>query len=114
MVQILERLKEELAIGSRRWRLRAKYHCTHLDMSRHLAIVVGAEGEGLRRLVKKNSDFLVKIPMAGRVSSLNVAVATGIVLFELNRRRDAKIEPVQAHRVNRRELPNMAEVSMTI
>ena len=54
-----------------------------LDVNRHLAIVVGAEGEGLRRLVKKSADFLVKIPMAGRVASLNVAVATGIVLFEI-------------------------------
>ncbi len=41
--------------------------------------MVGAEGEGLRRLVKEKADFLVKIPMSGRVSSLNVAVATAIV-----------------------------------
>jgi 23S rRNA (guanosine2251-2'-O)-methyltransferase len=60
-----------------------------LDANRRLAIVVGAEGEGLRRLVKERADFLVSIPMAGRVSSLNVAVATAIVLFELNRRRAA-------------------------
>jgi 23S rRNA (guanosine2251-2'-O)-methyltransferase len=60
-----------------------------LDVSRRLAIVVGAEGEGLRRLVKERADFLVKIPMSGRVSSLNVAVATGIVLFEIGRHRAA-------------------------
>jgi 23S rRNA (guanosine2251-2'-O)-methyltransferase len=60
-----------------------------IDVSRHLAIVVGAEGEGLRRLVKERADFLVRIPMSGRVSSLNVAVATGIVLFEINRHRAA-------------------------
>jgi 23S rRNA (guanosine2251-2'-O)-methyltransferase len=60
-----------------------------LDVNRRLAIVIGAEGEGLRRLVKERADFLVSIPMAGRVSSLNVAVATGIVLFEVNRRRAA-------------------------
>ncbi len=60
-----------------------------LDANRHLAIVLGAEGEGLRRLVKEKADFLVKIPMAGQVASLNVAVATGIVLFEINRRRAA-------------------------
>jgi 23S rRNA (guanosine2251-2'-O)-methyltransferase len=58
-----------------------------LDVNRRLAIVVGAEGEGLRRLVKERADFVVSIPMAGKVSSLNVAVATGIVLFEINRRR---------------------------
>jgi 23S rRNA (guanosine2251-2'-O)-methyltransferase len=60
-----------------------------LDVTRHLAIVVGAEGEGLRRLVKEKADFLVRVPMLGRVSSLNVAVATGIVLFEINRHRAA-------------------------
>ncbi len=60
-----------------------------LDVNRRLAIVVGAEGEGLRRLVKERADFVVNIPMAGRVSSLNVAVATAIVLFEINRRRTA-------------------------
>jgi 23S rRNA (guanosine2251-2'-O)-methyltransferase len=60
-----------------------------LDVSRRLAVVVGAEGEGLRRLVKEKADFMVKIPMSGRVSSLNVAVATGIVLFEINRHRAA-------------------------
>ncbi len=58
-----------------------------LDVSRRLAIVVGAEGEGLRRLVKEKADFLVKIPMLGRVASLNVSVATAIVLFEINRHR---------------------------
>ncbi|HEV3109454.1 MAG TPA: 23S rRNA (guanosine(2251)-2'-O)-methyltransferase RlmB [Candidatus Binataceae bacterium] len=63
-----------------------------LDVSRPLVVVVGAEGEGLRRLVKEKADFLIKIPMAGRVSSLNVAVATGIVLFEINRHR-ATIQP---------------------
>ena len=60
-----------------------------LDVNRRLAIVIGAEGEGLRRLVKEKADFLVKIPMAGRVASLNVAVATGIVLFEISRHRAA-------------------------
>jgi 23S rRNA (guanosine2251-2'-O)-methyltransferase len=60
-----------------------------LDVGRPLAVVVGAEGEGLRRLVKEKADFLIKIPMRGRVSSLNVAVATGIVLFEINRHRAA-------------------------
>ena len=60
-----------------------------LDVSRSLAVVVGAEGEGLRRLVKEKADFRIKIPMLGRVSSLNVSVATGIVLFEIKRHRAA-------------------------
>jgi 23S rRNA (guanosine2251-2'-O)-methyltransferase len=58
-----------------------------LDVSRHLAFVVGAEGEGLRRLVKERADFLVRIPMLGRIASLNVSVASAIVLFEINRHR---------------------------
>jgi 23S rRNA (guanosine2251-2'-O)-methyltransferase len=44
-------------------------------------IVMGAEGKGLHELVKKNCDALVRIPMAGKIASLNVSVATGIVLF---------------------------------
>lgn len=52
-----------------------------------LAIAMGAEGSGLRRLTKECCDFLAKIPMAGSVSSLNVSVATGVFLFEAVRQR---------------------------
>lgn len=52
-----------------------------------LAIVMGAEGTGMRRLTRENCDQLVKIPMAGAVSSLNVSVATGVILFEAVRQR---------------------------
>lgn len=51
------------------------------------ALVLGAEGRGLHEHVKKHCDFLVRIPMSGAVSSLNVSVAAGIVLFEWRRRR---------------------------
>jgi 23S rRNA (guanosine2251-2'-O)-methyltransferase len=58
-----------------------------LDTGRPLAIVVGAEGEGVRELVKKRADFVVAIPMRGRVGSLNVSVAAAVALFEIARRR---------------------------
>ena len=59
-----------------------------IDFSVPSAIVVGAEGSGLRRLVREKCDFTARIPMRGHVSSLNVSVATGIVLFEAVRQRD--------------------------
>jgi 23S rRNA (guanosine2251-2'-O)-methyltransferase len=60
-----------------------------IDFSVPSAIVVGAEGTGLRRLVREKCDFTARIPMHGHVSSLNVSVATGIVLFEAVRQRAA-------------------------
>jgi len=55
-----------------------------------LAIVMGAEGDGMRRLTRETCDDLIKIPMAGSVSSLNVSVASGVCLFEAVRQRLAK------------------------
>ncbi|TQV73010.1 23S rRNA (guanosine(2251)-2'-O)-methyltransferase RlmB [Aliikangiella marina] len=51
------------------------------------ALVMGAEGTGMRRLTRENCDQLIKIPMAGTVSSLNVSVATGVCLFEMIRQK---------------------------
>jgi 23S rRNA (guanosine2251-2'-O)-methyltransferase len=52
-----------------------------------LALVVGGEDKGLGRLVKEKCDLLIKLPMAGRVNSLNASVAAALVLFEAVRRR---------------------------
>jgi len=58
-----------------------------VTLSGAMALVMGAEGKGMRRLTRENCDQLVKLPMAGNVSSLNVSVATGICLFEIVRQR---------------------------
>lgn len=61
-----------------------------VDYTLPTALVVGSEGDGLRRLTKDRCDRLVKIPMAGAVESLNVSVATGVALFEAARQRRLK------------------------
>lgn len=60
---------------------------TDWDWTRPSALVLGGEGSGLHRLVAENCDVLVKIPMYGRIESLNVSVAAGVILFEARRQR---------------------------
>jgi 23S rRNA (guanosine2251-2'-O)-methyltransferase len=58
-----------------------------LDLKGPLALVLGAEEKGMRRLTEENCDFLAKIPMAGKVECLNVSVSAGVCLFEAVRQR---------------------------
>ena len=60
---------------------------TEVDYKGPVAIVVGSEGKGMRRLVREQCDFVVKIPLYGVIESLNVSVAGGLVMFEAARRR---------------------------
>lgn len=57
------------------------------DFSGGVALVMGAEGDGMRRLTEENCDFLIRIPMKGSVPCLNVSVATGVCLYEIVRQR---------------------------
>ena len=59
-----------------------------LNLKGAIGLVIGNEGSGVSRLVKEKCDFIVKIPMKGHIDSLNVSVATGILLYEINRQRN--------------------------
>lgn len=61
-----------------------------VDLTGPIAIVMGSEGNGMRKLTRNHCDFLCKLPMAGEVTSLNISVATGICLFEAVRQRNLK------------------------
>ena len=58
------------------------------DMKGNIAIVIGSEGFGMSRLVKENCDFLIKIPMKGKITSLNASVSAGIVMYEVVKQRE--------------------------
>jgi 23S rRNA (guanosine2251-2'-O)-methyltransferase len=60
-----------------------------VDLKGPIALLIGSEGEGLRRLTREQCDYLARIPMRGAVESLNVSVATGVALFEALRQRSA-------------------------
>jgi 23S rRNA (guanosine2251-2'-O)-methyltransferase len=63
---------------------------TEWDWTQPCALVLGGEGEGLRRLVRERCDALVRVPLHGRIESLNVSVAAGVVLYEALRQRTAR------------------------
>lgn len=62
------------------------------DFTGPIAIIIGSEGFGISRLVKENCDFLVKIPMKGKITSLNAAVSAGIVIYEAVKQKKNKGE----------------------
>jgi 23S rRNA (guanosine2251-2'-O)-methyltransferase len=65
------------------------------DLTGPLALVMGSEGRGLRRLTRESCDFTLRLPMHGTVGSLNVSVAAGIALYESLRQRRAKLAEIQ-------------------
>ncbi|MEP6925314.1 MAG: 23S rRNA (guanosine(2251)-2'-O)-methyltransferase RlmB, partial [Pyrinomonadaceae bacterium] len=67
--------------------LKAKMDYTEWDWRQPSAIVLGGEGKGLHRLVEETCDVLVKIPLLGKIESLNVSVAAGVILYEARRQR---------------------------
>src|SRR6267143_3245409 len=69
---------------------RAPQNYDSLDYKMDCAIVLGAEGKSVHELVRKKCDFLISIPMLGKVSSLNVSVAAGVLLYEIVRQRREK------------------------
>lgn len=89
LVRAIEQLK-----GAGFWLVgldeRAEKNYSQADFAGRVAIVLGSEGEGLHELTRKACDFLVSIPTAGPVRSLNVSVAAGVVLFEAVRQRQAQ------------------------
>ncbi len=86
LAAILRRIKEKGV-----WLLgtsdQAKQSLYEIGMSGPMALVMGNEEKGMRRLTSELCDFLVQIPMHGSVSSLNISVATGVCLFEMIRQR---------------------------
>jgi len=60
------------------------------DLKGPLAVVIGSEGKGISRLVEEKCDFLVSIPMQGKINSLNASVAAGLLMYEVYRQRNSK------------------------
>ena len=87
--RLLEDLKERgiWIVGTS---ARAKMSYSDWDWTIPSAIVLGGEGKGLHRLVEENCDALVKIPLSGKIESLNVSGAAGVILYEARRQRDLK------------------------
>ncbi|WP_257721109.1 23S rRNA (guanosine(2251)-2'-O)-methyltransferase RlmB [Halomonas huangheensis] len=90
LARAMERLKE-LGVWITGTAGDADHSLFEVDFSGPTALVMGAEGKGMRRLTREACDRLVKLPMAGQVSSLNVSVAAGVCLFEVVRQRTSTL-----------------------
>ena len=67
--------------------LEYKTYYYNQDLKGPIAIIIGSEGFGMSKLVKENSDILVKIPMQGKITSLNASVSAGIIIYEAVKQR---------------------------
>ncbi len=88
LVQTLKKIKRAniWVVGVENKANAQPYH--QANLSGAIALVIGSEGKGMRRLVKENCDFLVKLPMRGQIESLNASVACGLILYEVWRARE--------------------------
>lgn len=90
IVQVIEALKKQGI-----WVAGASMHGQYLhkqDLIGPLAIVIGSEGKGLGKLVSESCDYIVSIPMRGKINSLNASVAAGVLLYEVYRQRNTGIK----------------------
>ena len=71
--------------------IKAQKYYYEQDLTGPLGIVIGNEGNGIGEKVRKNCDFLVKIPMKGKVTSLNASVSTGIVVYEAVKQKEKSL-----------------------
>ena len=86
LAQAIDELKEKglWIVGTEQG---AEKDYREIDYDQPIAIVLGSEGSGMRRLIREKCDFLVSIPMYGKINSLNVSVAAGLMFFEARRHR---------------------------
>ncbi len=89
LVQAIGQLKDARVWVAGLEAVRGAQQYDQADLSGSLGLVVGSEGQGLRRLVREQCDFLVELPMRGKVTSLNASIAGSVVLYEVLRQRRA-------------------------
>lgn len=90
LVQAIEKLKQHNIWVYSLDMAGESYHTT--DLKGNIALVIGNEGKGISRLVKEKSDFTVKIPMKGKIDSLNASVAASILMYEVVRQRECETD----------------------